>query len=140
MYSGIFKCYLPWKFICAMHLNVLFNFIYEQLIHLGGYPGVRDSWMNVIASQGESLESVDISWSDITDCGLVLLKDRFNLQKLALNYCYQISDRGLGFMSSVHKTLVISSFLNLFAIFELYSYDCNEFGSSVTSTFCVESL
>ncbi|KAM0939041.1 putative leucine-rich repeat domain superfamily [Dioscorea sansibarensis] len=95
-----------------MHLNVLFNFIYERLIHLGGYPGVRDSWMNVIASQGESLESLDISCSDITDCGLVLLKDCFNLRKSAWNYCYQISDRGLGFMSSLSQLMSLSFIKN----------------------------
>ncbi|KAH7688568.1 RNI-like protein [Dioscorea alata] len=73
------------------------------LIHLGGYPGVRDSWMNVIASQRKFLISLDISCSVVTDRGLVLLNDCFGLENLALNYCYQISDRGLGFMSSLTK-------------------------------------
>ncbi|KAH7688541.1 RNI-like protein [Dioscorea alata] len=101
-------CQLIFDKLVRMHglaLENLENFrkCYFPLIHLGGYPGVRDSWMNVIASQGESLISLDISCSIVTDRGLVLLKDCFGLRNLALNYCYQISDRGLGFMSSLTK-------------------------------------
>ncbi|KAJ4957922.1 hypothetical protein NE237_025033 [Protea cynaroides] len=68
-------------------------------ICLGEYPEAKDSWMEVIASQGSSLLSVDLSGSDITDSGLVLLKDCKNLQALIFNYCDQISDHGLEHIS-----------------------------------------
>ena len=51
--------------------------------------------MEVVASQGQSLLSVDISCSDVTDSGLNLLKDCSNMQSLACNYCDQISEHGL---------------------------------------------
>lgn len=51
--------------------------------------------MDVTASQGSSLLSVDLSGSDVTDSGLVYLKDCNNLQCLNFNYCDQISDYGL---------------------------------------------
>ena len=41
---------------------------------MGEYPGVQDSWMDDISSQGTSLLSVDLSGSDVTDTGLGLLK------------------------------------------------------------------
>jgi len=66
-----------------------------QDICLEEYPGVKDAWMEVVASQGESLLSVDISCSDVTDSGLNLLKDCSNMQSLACNYCDQISEQGL---------------------------------------------
>ena len=62
---------------------------------MGEYPGVSDSWMDVISSQGVSLLSVDLSGSEITNSGLIHLKDCTNLQALNLNYCDQISDHGL---------------------------------------------
>ncbi|KAH7688543.1 RNI-like protein [Dioscorea alata] len=110
-------CQLIFDKLVRMHglaLENLENFrkCYFPLIHLGGYPGVRDSWMNVIASQGESLISLDISCSIVTDRGLVLLKDCFGLRNLALNYCYQISDRGLGFMSSLSQLRSLSIIKN----------------------------
>lgn len=51
--------------------------------------------MDVISSQGSSVLSVDLSGSDVTDDGLMHLKNCSNLQSLNLNFCEQISDRGL---------------------------------------------
>ncbi|OVA19188.1 Leucine-rich repeat [Macleaya cordata] len=64
-------------------------------ISLGDYPGVQDSWMGIICSQGSSLLSVDLSGSDVTDSGLNILKSCTNLQELTFNYCDRISDHGL---------------------------------------------
>lgn len=66
---------------------------------MGEYPGVNDSWMDVVSSQGSSLLSVDLSVSDVTDSGLIHLKDCTNLQALNFNYCDQISDHGLEYIS-----------------------------------------
>ncbi|KAJ0029818.1 hypothetical protein Pint_13845 [Pistacia integerrima] len=66
---------------------------------LGEYPGVKDSWMDVIASQGSSLLSVDLCGSDVTDTGLGLLKDCTNIQALTFNYCDKISELGLKHIS-----------------------------------------
>lgn len=70
-----------------------------QDVCLGEYIGVHDGWMDVIASQGPSLLSVDISGSNVTDNGLRLLKDCPNLQALTLNYCDQFSEHGLKHIS-----------------------------------------
>ncbi|GKC76810.1 F-box/LRR-repeat protein 14-like protein isoform X1 [Tanacetum coccineum] len=67
-----------------------------QDIDLCEYPGVDDSWMDVISSQGSSLLSANLSGSDVTDCGLVHFKDCDNIEALNFNYCDQISDSGLG--------------------------------------------
>lgn len=72
-----------------------------QDLDFGEYPGLDDSWMNVVSSQGASLLSVDLSGSDVTDSGLISLKDCENLQNLNFNYCDQISDHGLGCMSGI---------------------------------------
>jgi hypothetical protein len=56
---------------------------------------VKDAWMKVVASQRQSLLSVDISCSEVTDGGLALLRDCSNMQSLACNYCDQISEDGL---------------------------------------------
>jgi len=66
-----------------------------QDICLGEYPGVTDAWMEVVASQGQSLLSVDISCSDVTNSGLNLLKDCSSMQSLACDYCDKISEHGL---------------------------------------------
>lgn len=66
---------------------------------MGDYPGVNDSWMDVISSQGSSLLSVDLSGSEVTDTGLLHLKDCTNLEALYFNCCDQISDRGLECLS-----------------------------------------
>lgn len=66
---------------------------------MGEYPGVKDSWMDVISSQGPSLLSVDLSGSDVTDAGLSLVKDCPNLQAFTFNYCDQISEHGLKHIS-----------------------------------------
>lgn len=85
--------------------------MFGQDIYLGGYPGTTDGWMGVICSQGSSLLSVDISGSDITDSGLVLLKDCPNLQNLIFDYCGRISDRGLeniqGISASSNSDVVV---------------------------------
>lgn len=62
---------------------------------MGEYPGVEDSWMDVISSQGLSLLAVDLSGSEVTDIGLALLKDCLNLQALTCNYCDHITQLGL---------------------------------------------
>lgn len=72
-----------------------------QDLDFGEYPGLDDSWMNVVSSQGASLLSVDLSGSDVTDSGLINLKDCGNLQTLNFNYCDQISDHGLGCISGI---------------------------------------
>lgn len=55
--------------------------------------------MEVVASQRQSLLSVDISCSEVTDSGLNLLRDCSNMQSLVCNYCDQISEHGLGVLS-----------------------------------------
>lgn len=70
-----------------------------QDIYLGEYPGVNDSWLDVISSQGPSLLSVDLSGSEVTDSGLTHLKDCKNIQALNFNYCDHVSDRGLEHLS-----------------------------------------
>jgi hypothetical protein len=70
-----------------------------QDVYLGEYLGVNDDWMDVIASQGSSLLTVDVSGSNVTDSGLKLLKDCLNLQALTLNYCDQFSEHGLKHIS-----------------------------------------
>lgn len=75
-------------------MNCINFFVYQDL-DFGEYPGFGDSWMDVVASQEASLLSLDISGSDVTDSGLMNLKDCKNLQALNLNYCDQISDHGL---------------------------------------------
>lgn len=60
---------------------------------------MTDAWMEVVASQGQSLLSVDISCSDVTDDGLDLLKDCSSMQILACDYCDRISEHGLKTLS-----------------------------------------
>ncbi|KAK7837252.1 f-box/lrr-repeat protein 14, partial [Quercus suber] len=74
-----------------------------QDVFLGEYPGVKDSWMDFISSQGSSLLSVDISGSEVTDSGLALLKDCPNLQTFAFNYTDQLSEHGLKHISGLLK-------------------------------------
>lgn len=64
-------------------------------MYLREYPGVDDSWMDVISSQRSSLLSVDLSGSEVTDSGLTLLKDCSNLLALSFRFCDNISDCGL---------------------------------------------
>lgn len=61
--------------------------------------------MDVISSQGVSLLSVDLSGSEVTDSGLIHLKDCGNLQALNFNYCDQISDPGLKHISGTFLML-----------------------------------
>ncbi|CAI9282246.1 unnamed protein product [Lactuca saligna] len=48
-----------------------------------------------ISSQGSSLVSVDLSSSDVTDSGLLRIKECKNVEALNLNFCEHISDVGL---------------------------------------------
>ena len=72
---------------------------FKQDFYLGEYPGVNDSWMQTISSQGPSVLSVDLSGSDVTDYGMTYLKDCTNLLTLNLNHCDQISDHGLEYIN-----------------------------------------
>ncbi|RRT82409.1 hypothetical protein B296_00020076 [Ensete ventricosum] len=84
-------------------------FACHQDIHLGEYPGVKDGWMGIISSQGQSLLSLDISCSDVTDSGLCLLKNCSNIQSLKCNYCDQISDCGLEHISGKYLWLLLDA-------------------------------
>nr|POE84257.1 f-box/lrr-repeat protein 20 [Quercus suber] len=79
-----------------------------QDVFLGEYPGVKDSWMDFISSQGSSLLSVDISGSEVTDSGLALLKDCPNLQTFAFNYTDQLSEHGLKHISGLSNLTSLS--------------------------------
>lgn len=87
---------------------------------MGEYPGVNDNWMDVISSQGSSLLSVDLSGSEVTDTGLLHLKDCTNLQALYFNCCDQISNRGLEYLSGSHSCAFSVNVLVL-VIFYFYS-------------------
>lgn len=86
-----------------------FHLFVWQDLYLGEYPNVNDAWMDVISSQGSSLLSLDLSGSDVTDSGLIYLKDCTNLQALNLNDCDEISDHGLEHISGMYVFLSISS-------------------------------
>jgi len=77
-------------------------------ICLGDYPGVKDAWMEVVASQRQSLLSLDISFSEVTDSGLNFLRDCSNMHSLACNYCDQISEHGLGVLSGFSNLTSLS--------------------------------
>lgn len=74
-----------------------------QDVLLADYPGVKDSWLEVIGSQGESLLALDISNSTVTDKGLAFLEPCTNLQALSLNYCDHISDEGLTMLTGTTR-------------------------------------
>lgn len=97
-------------------------FFFLQDLYLGEYGGVNDDWMDVISSQGSSLLSVDLSGSDVTDFGLTYLKDCASLISLNLNYCDQISDRGLECISGNVSFLMCcyEITLNAFAVIHLF--------------------
>ena len=73
-------------------------FIFQDIL-LGDCIGVTDSWMPSISSQGESLLSLDISGSDVSDTGLKILRGCSKLQMLSLDNCEHISDRGIHLLS-----------------------------------------
>lgn len=79
-----------------------------QDIYLGECPGVDDSWMDIISSQGQSLLSVDLSGSDVSNAGLMFLKDCLNIENLALDFCDGISDRGLAHVSGMSDSCLFS--------------------------------
>lgn len=70
-----------------------------QDMDVGEYPGVKDNWMTIISSQGTCLLSLDISGSEVTDSGFSLLRDCPNLQSLFFNYCDNLSDNGINYLS-----------------------------------------
>ena len=74
-----------------------------QDIYLGEYDAdiVDDAWMDIISSQGSSLLHVDLSGSDVTDHGLIYLRDCKNIISFNLNHCDQISDHGLDYISGI---------------------------------------
>jgi len=79
-----------------------------QDVLLAEYPGVKDSWLDVIGSQGESLLALDISNSGVTNEGLDLLEPCTNLQSLSLNSCGHIADEGLSVLAGTVRTTWIS--------------------------------
>ncbi|KAM1298629.1 hypothetical protein TB2_024820 [Malus domestica] len=79
-----------------------------QDLYLGECPGVNDSWMDVISSQGSSLLSLDLSGSDVTDNGLIYLQDCKSLQALNFNDCDHISDHGLERISGLSSLTNLS--------------------------------
>ncbi|WVZ02672.1 hypothetical protein V8G54_023478 [Vigna mungo] len=82
--------------------------------------------MDIISSQGLSLLSVDVSGSQVTDNGLVLLKDCSNLQAMTLNYCDQFSEYGLKHISGRVKPDGMRAFSNLFNLEKLDLERCSE--------------
>ena len=79
--------------------------MYFQDFHFGEYSGVNDAWMDIISSQGSSVLSVDISGSDVSDDGLMHLRNCSNLQSLDLNFCEQISDQGLAHIGGIYPII-----------------------------------
>ncbi|KAI3727171.1 hypothetical protein L1987_66982 [Smallanthus sonchifolius] len=79
-----------------------------QDIDLGEYSGVDDSWMEAIFSQGSTLLSANLSGSDVTDSGLVHIKDCENIQALNFNFCEQISDNGLNHINGLSNLTTLS--------------------------------
>ncbi|KAE8817957.1 F-box/LRR-repeat protein 2-like [Hordeum vulgare] len=77
-------------------------------ICLGEYPGVTDAWMEVVASQRQSLLSVDISCSEVTDGGLNFLSDCSSMQSLSCNYCDRVSEHGIGVLSGFSNLTSLS--------------------------------
>lgn len=81
--------------------------------------------MDVISSQGSSLLSVDLSYSDVTDAGLGLLKDCSNLQAMTLNYCDHFSERGLEHISGtslfslLHLATSVLKFVSSFILVDI---------------------
>lgn len=92
-------------------LDMNLKSLFLKDIDLCEYPGVDDSWMEVISSQGSSLLSADLSGSDVTDCGLVHIKDCENIQALNFSFCDQISDSGLDLISGIYLFLRLFCFI-----------------------------
>lgn len=103
--------------VCHADLEVPL-FVWQDL-HLGEYPNVNDSWMDIISSQGSSLLSLDLSGSNVTDNGLIYLKDCTNLQTLNLNDCDEISDPGLEHISGSPPLSLSLFFIIMFLFFAI---------------------
>lgn len=91
-------CILMWYSLILETEEIYIYFDWQDL-NLAEYPGFNDNWIDVIASQGLSLLTVDISGSDVTDTGLNHLKVCNNVEALNFNFCDQISDLGLQHIS-----------------------------------------
>lgn len=106
---------------------VVVDVVVSQDLYLGEYAGavVNDGWMDVISSQGLSLLHVDLSGTDFTDQGLACLRDCKNTISLNLNYCHQISDCGLEYISGILSVFCPDpfSFLHLH-FFMLFGCSC----------------
>lgn len=77
-----------------------------QDVLLADYPGVEDSWLVIIGSQGESLLALDISSSSVSDEGLASLESCTSLQSLSLNSCDLISDEGLTMLTGTSSLCI----------------------------------
>lgn len=71
------------------------------------YPGIEDSWMDVVSSQGSSLLSLDISSSEVTDYSLFLLKNCSSLQALTFDCCDLITEKGFKQISGTFHYLLL---------------------------------
>ncbi|KAH7286803.1 hypothetical protein KP509_32G023300 [Ceratopteris richardii] len=93
-----------------LKLSIFKAFQYCNLedVLLDEYPGVEDSWLEVIGAQGLSLLSADISNSAVSDAGLALISHCTNLQSLTLNYCDNISDAGLQHLTGLKNLSSLS--------------------------------
>lgn len=107
-----------------------------QDLDLGAYPGFNDDRMDVVSSQEGSLLSLDLSCSDVTDSGLINLKDCKNLQTLNLNYCDQISDHGLEYISGMFSFSTTPPFHILLSYVEFLSFSY-QMSLSRTNYVCV---
>ncbi|XWS27100.1 hypothetical protein CRYUN_Cryun26dG0087400 [Craigia yunnanensis] len=97
----------PGAAICPSLMELCIDKICKD-VWLGEYPGVQDSWMDIISSQGTSLLSVDLSGSDVTDTGFGLLKECSSLQALTFNHCENISEIGLMHISGLMNLTSLS--------------------------------
>nr|XP_027070582.1 F-box/LRR-repeat protein 14-like isoform X3 [Coffea arabica] len=82
-----------------------------QDICLADYPGVRDSWMDVITSQGSSLLTIQLSSSGLTDVGLAQLKNCSNLQALLFDRFDNVSEHGLKQLDGCLSNLAYLGFI-----------------------------
>ena len=91
-----------------------------QDVLLADYPGLEDSWLEIIGSQGESLLALDVSCSTVSDEGLAFLESCTNLQSLSLNSCEYISDGGLSTLSgTLHTTCFSLLYMEIFNMIPL---------------------
>ncbi|XP_027066943.1 uncharacterized protein [Coffea arabica] len=82
-----------------------------QDICLADYPRVKDSWMDVITSQGSSLLTIQLSSSGLTDVGLAQLKNCSNLQALLFDRFDNVSEHGLKQLDGCLSNLAYLGFI-----------------------------